>query len=140
MIHCFEIKPSLQIIAAIMLMHLFALVLVFNFAVAFYLKWLLVCLIGLSWYWQGRRWAFCRYRLRFFAAGNQWSLSTDSLAWVNYRHISAIYLNDAFVWIVLTSPGLPPKYIWVGVDSMPAEQFLCFRRCILCPQLPQNTH
>ena len=135
MIHLFEIKPSIQTISFIIFVHLFVAILIVNFVVPDYMKFFLVSAIVVSFYYQWCQWKLSKCQLKYAAKTKQWSVSAGSVECINYQELRTIYLNCTFVWIILSSPGLSSKYIWVGVDSMSAEKFLQFRQCILCPEL-----
>ena len=64
-----------------------------------------------------------------------WQLSDDLRSWLHVNSISAIYVNEWFVWIVIGMNNAHKKGIIIGRDSLSAERFIQLRRCILSPDV-----
>ncbi|MFK7794261.1 MAG: protein YgfX [Gammaproteobacteria bacterium] len=136
MIEQFKVKPSGLVTAYIAIIHLFALICVLGFDIPNYLRTVGVFALLVSLLWSIKQW-LCQqqYLIKYEGLYQCWSISVDAQEWRRYESVRVAYLNDAFVWIVLSSPGVPQKARLIGVDSMENERFLQLRRCILCPDM-----
>jgi hypothetical protein len=118
------------------MIHVFTIVCVLVFDISIFISAATVLAIIASLVWSISKWlSMRRYFIKYESSDKCWSVSIDGQQWWRYKSISVAYLNDAFVWIILDSPGRATRAAIIGVDSMPSERFLQLRRCILCPNM-----
>lgn len=73
--------------------------------------------------------------LKFIGSTMTWQLSEDGNNWAQVDRVSIICVNSSIVWIVLEIVHRRFKAIVIGSNSLSAERFLQFRRCILRPEI-----
>ena len=129
----FEIKPSVQIVISISIVHLFVGFSVIYFDVTINVKSVLLIFVLASLIWQINQWRKSGLFAQYKSQNGSWDLSFDNQHWQCYETIKTAYLNGSFVWIIFSAPGQRTRSVIIGVDSMPTERFLQLRRCILCP-------
>ena len=120
----------------IIVIHIFAVVCVLSFDIPTFVCAVAVLGLLATLLWSIKQWMRQQqYLIKYESIYKCWSVSIEAQQWQRYESISVAYLNDAFVWIILSSPGVPRKAKLIGVDSMGNERFLQLRRCILCPDM-----
>lgn len=80
------------------------------------------------------------YILMYESNTKLWKVCEKCDNWQQYNTLSAMYINQWFVWIVLSNSDNKTKGLIIGRDSLPSERYLQLRRCILCPEVVRQTY
>ena len=128
--------PSRLMTIYIVVIHVFTGICILSFDIPTTLCAVGVIILLASFLWCLKQWVFQPQSLiKYEYIYKRWSVSDDVQQWQYYESVNVVYLNDTFVWIILSSPGIPSQAKLIGVDSMEDERFLQLRRCILCPEM-----
>ena len=134
MTELFEVKPSHTISIYIVAIHLCGLILILLFQIPPAVCVAGVILLAFSLLDGVKRYlSRSHYWLKYEPIYKYWAISIDGKVWRRYQDLRVVCLNDALVWIILSSAGQSQSAVMIGVDCMLNERFLQLRRCILCP-------
>ncbi len=108
---------------------------ILHFSVSVTIIIILVVLLSYSFYCQIDRWYFDHYNLVFKPLTNHWLLTKNDQKQILFTHLRTVYLNSAFIWIILISPIHGRQSLILGVDSLSKEEIKQIQRYIISPEL-----
>ncbi len=131
----FNIKQSKLVAAYLVGSHLLAAICLLNTSVPVNIVIILSGLLLCSFYYQLNRWKFDRYHLIFKPLTNHWQLTKNQQSKKQFNQLRTVYLNSAFIWIILSSTIHGRQSLILGVDSLSEEEYRQIRRYIISPEL-----
>lgn len=136
----FHVRHSRTIFLLVTFLYLAVNAIVIHFHLPISAKIVVISLLLVAWLINHLRPYSKSFQLIYESKLDLWSLSEDRENWQQFRSLDKIYVNQWFVWVVLSNSDKLTKGLIIGRDSLPSERYLQLRRCILCPEVLFHSH
>ena len=120
----FHVRHSRTIFLLVTFLYLAVNAIVIHFHLPISAKIVVISLLLVAWLINHLRPYSKSFQLIYESKLDLWSLSEDRENWQQFRSLDKIYVNQWFVWVVLSNSDKLTKGLIIGRDSLPSERYL----------------